>query len=101
MGEERMMEGDVANLFVYNLELSEEGIVDFAIITEGNYDECYGPETQASTKCLGKVVGPVTRSERTSWQLVGQPGDSYRIEFLVLTKGSPSVTWIKEKIGGE
>lgn len=97
--EDRMIEGDVPRSYTSTVEIPEEGSLDFAIIKDGDPEQCFGPEEQASTSRIGKVVGPVPSSQRKSWRISGRPEDIYRVEFLVPRKGPPLVTWIQEAAG--
>jgi len=94
-GEDRMMETDAPNVFYSDVNVPEDGSVEFRILAEGDLDKVIAPATTTS-KCLGtQVVGPA-KDLRTSWIVKGEPGANLRVELLAPVRGPPSVMWFAQ-----
>lgn len=92
--DDRMMEGDVPNLYFLDVEVPSEGFVEFRILVEGDTDKQIAPPTSKCKRKTAEVLGPEA-DLGTSW-LVEAPADTQlRIELLIPTKGQKYLTWYK------
>jgi hypothetical protein len=102
--EDRMLEGDVPGLWYQEVEMPEEGKIEFRIMGEGDPTKLIGPEASTSSR-TAPIIGPEP-NVTTSWVLKGKEGAIVRIEFFaptVTTKGaSPrSISWFITGGSGE
>lgn len=92
--DDRMMEGDVPDLFYQDVEMPDEGKLEFRLWVEGDADQAIGPETEGCTRRTSAIVGP-EKGNTGFWKVVGEAGSFIRIEFLAPLKGPRSITWFK------
>nr|AIW63285.1 polyketide synthase AS3D901 [Azadinium spinosum] len=94
-GLDRLLEGDVSNLFYQEAEIPEGGSLEFRISEENDPDKLIGP-VETTERNTSMIMGP-DKDLRTCWVIKGNPGSPVRIEFFAPLKGCKSICWIFEK----
>lgn len=94
--EDRMMEGDVPCLYYQELEIPDNGVLEFRILSEGDPKKVIGPSVPRCDRKSAPILGP-EEDLTNSWQVTGEPGSAVRIEFLAPPRGPRSITWIRQR----
>mmetsp|Transcript_3826 Transcript_3826/g.9879 ORF Transcript_3826/g.9879 Transcript_3826/m.9879 type:complete len:961 (-) Transcript_3826:56-2938(-) len=96
-GSDLMTPGDVPGLFYQEVEIPDDGTLEFRILAEGSESKSIGPEETGGSR-TAPIAGP-SKDLRTSWLVEGTTGTTIRIEFFSSPTGTEdqpgmrSITW--------
>jgi len=97
--DDRMDDGEAPGVFVHEVYMPTDGMLEFRILADGDQDKAIGPEETTESRSAA-LVGPGPEV-RTSWVVKGAPNACVRIEFVNLTSASGqavrSITWFTPK----
>lgn len=95
-GDDQMNEGDVPGLYFQDIEMPDNGVLEFRILAEGDQERAIGPNQTTYSK-TAPMQGPDPEL-RTSWMVRGKPRSVMRVEFFSPMKKNGqhtrSITWI-------
>merc|ERR1712187_19132 len=102
-GEDRMIEGDVPGVWWTDVEIPEEGELEFRFLAGGEANAAIGPEITTKKK-TGPIKGPAA-DITARWVISGKEGDLVKIEFFAPADPKLSslrtITWFKAASSGE
>jgi len=99
--DDRMTDGEVPGLYYQEVEIPEDGTLEFRILVDGDQDKAIGPAETTSER-TAPIVGP-SADVRNSWLVRGSPGAQMRIEFFAPTPSETrgetlrSITWLEQQ----
>mmetsp|Transcript_119375 Transcript_119375/g.266633 ORF Transcript_119375/g.266633 Transcript_119375/m.266633 type:complete len:952 (-) Transcript_119375:69-2924(-) len=97
-GYTEMEVGEVKNLYWHEIEMPEQGRLEFRILADGDADKAIAPE-ETSTKRSAPIAGP-QKGLREGWLVDGPPGALVRVELVVVPNGGYSIWWKVHVEGG-
>mmetsp|Transcript_157147 Transcript_157147/g.286121 ORF Transcript_157147/g.286121 Transcript_157147/m.286121 type:complete len:932 (+) Transcript_157147:83-2878(+) len=91
--DERMEDGEVPGLFYKNVEVPQEGLLQFRFMADADSKRMFGP-----TEDTARKNSPMTDESATCttfWSIRDIPGELYRVELMAPGKGVKTVQWFR------
>ncbi|CAK0858718.1 unnamed protein product [Prorocentrum cordatum] len=108
LGEEFFIQGDhnnwepdgfeksdsIQGLWIARVVLGSSGEAQFQIICDGDSDRVIHPRLPRCTMKAVKIEGPAKTGRDLSWCILGEPGETYKVEFFH-QDSHMSISWLR------
>jgi len=108
LGEEFFIQGDhnnwepdgfeksdsIQGLWIARVVLGSSGEAQFQIICDGDSDRVIHPRLPRCTMKAVKIEGPAKAGRDLSWCILGEPGETYKVEFFH-QDSHMSISWLR------
>lgn len=86
----------IRGLWTALVMLGSNGEAQFQIICDGDSDRVIHPRLSRCTMKAAKIEGPDKAGRELSWCILGEPGETYRVEFFQ-QDSHMSLIWLRHK----
>merc|ERR1712039_1111291 len=91
--DDRMEDGNVPGLYTAEIEVPQDGVLEFRFLMNGNSDQIICPAVDNCTRRSADIIGP-EEGLNNKWLITANPGTDYTIE-LFIKDNKRSVMWVK------
>jgi len=85
----------VQGLWIARVALGSSGEAQFQIICDGDSDRIIHPRLPRCTMKAVKIEGPGKAGRDLSWCILGEPGETYKVEFFQ-QDSHLSISWLRD-----